>query len=80
VLKARVVGNVITLYVNGVEKARAVDDTHTSGNPGIGMFLECPKGNGKGTNADYGFKNFTARAIEGAKEQPSKAEPASPVK
>jgi hypothetical protein len=74
VLKARVVGNVITLYVNGVETLRAVDDTHTSGNPGIGMYLECPNGNGKGTNADYGFKNFTARAIEGAKEAPAKAE------
>ena len=68
VLKARAVGNVITLYVNGVEKLRAVDDTHTSGNPGIGMYLECPKENGKGTNDDYGFKNFTARAIDGTKE------------
>jgi len=63
ILKASVVGNVITLYVNGVERARATDDTFKTGNPGIGIYLECPRGRGVGTNADYGFKNFTARAI-----------------
>jgi hypothetical protein len=63
ILKASAVGNVITLYVNGVEKARAVDDTYKTGNPGIGEFLQCEKGHGKETNANYGFRNFTARAI-----------------
>ena len=63
VLKASIVGNVITVYVNGVEKARATDDTHKTGNPGIGMYLECAKKDGVGTNANCGFKNFTARAI-----------------
>ena len=66
VIKARVVGNVITLYINGVEKLRVTDDTHKTGNPGIGEFLECPKGHGIGTNKDFGFKNFTARAISPA--------------
>jgi hypothetical protein len=65
-LKASVVGNVITVYVNGVEKARVKDDTHKTGNPGIGLFLECPAGRGVGSNADYGFTSFTARAIAAA--------------
>ncbi|MCE5271493.1 hypothetical protein LLH00_09455 [bacterium] len=64
ILKARVVGNVITVYVNGVEKARAVDDTFKTGDPGIGHFLGGKNGHGKGTNADFGFAGFTARSIE----------------
>jgi hypothetical protein len=63
ILKASVVGNVITLYINGIEKARVTDDTHKTGNPGIGEFLECVKGHGIGTNKDFGFKSFTARGI-----------------
>ena len=34
ILKASAVGNVITLYVNGVEKLRAVDDTYPDGKSG----------------------------------------------
>jgi len=64
ILKARVVGNVITVYVNGVEKARAVDDTFRTGDPGIGHFLGCNNGRGKGSNADFGFAGFTAQAIK----------------
>ena len=70
ILKASVIGNVITLYVNGVEKARVKDDTHKTGNPGIGIYLECPNGHGVGSNADYGFKSFTARGIRGAGSKP----------
>ena len=66
ILKASIVGNVITVYVNGVEKAQVKDDTHKTGNPGIGVFLECNKGRGLGSNADFGFKNFTAKGIGGA--------------
>jgi hypothetical protein len=73
-LKATVVGNVITVYVNGVQKAQVKDDTHKTGNPGIGHFLECPKGHGVGTNADFGFKSFTARAIGGGEAKPAASE------
>jgi hypothetical protein len=65
ILKASVVGDVITVFINGVEKARAKDDTHASGNPGIGTFLFCDGGHGVGSNAHFGFKSFTARAVGG---------------
>jgi hypothetical protein len=79
-LKATVVGNVITVYINGVEKARATDDTHKTGSPGIGIFLQCDGGNGVGSNADYGFKSFTARAIKPADEKKVEKDAASPTK
>jgi hypothetical protein len=63
VLKATIVGNVITVYINGVEKARAKDDTHKTGSPGIGFFLQCDGGKGVGSNKNYGFKSFTAKGI-----------------
>jgi len=65
-LKASIVGNVITVYVNGVEKAQVKDDTHKTGNPGIGTFLQCDGGRGVGSNKDFGFRNFTARGIGGS--------------
>jgi hypothetical protein len=66
-LKASVIGNVITVYVNGVQKAQVTDDTFKTGNPGIGEYLSCEKGQGIGTNADFGFAGFTARGIEKGK-------------
>jgi len=66
ILKASIIGNVITVYVNGVEKARVTDDTFKTGNPGIGEFLACNGGQGIGSNADFGFASFTARGIGGA--------------
>ncbi len=62
-LKASIVGNVITVWINGVEKARVADDTFKTGNPGIGEFLACDRGQGKETNSDFGFTGFTARGI-----------------
>jgi len=47
-------------YVNGVEVIRATDATYTGGNPGIGFWLLARRGEGRGTNADYGFSAFTA--------------------
>jgi hypothetical protein len=61
-LKASVVGNVITVYINGVKKAQATDDTFKTGNPGIGIFLQCDGGQGIGSNSDFGFSSFTAKA------------------
>jgi hypothetical protein len=63
ILKASIIGNVITVYVNGVEKARITDDTFKTGDPGIGEFLGCERGQGIGSNSDFGFASFTARSI-----------------
>jgi hypothetical protein len=68
VLKASIVGNVITVYINDVKKAQVKDDTYKTGSPGIGEWLWCPKGLGVGSNTDYGFSSFTARGIGGANE------------
>jgi hypothetical protein len=56
VIKATIVGNVITAYLNGVAVARATDSTYANGLPGIGIYLQ---GAG-GLNRDYGFSSFTA--------------------
>jgi len=56
VVKASMVGNVITAYVNGVQVLRASDDTFKSGNPGIGFYIE----GATGVDGDYGFTSFTA--------------------
>jgi hypothetical protein len=68
-LKASIVGNVITVHVNGVEKARVQDDTYKTGNPGIGVFLQCNGRHGVGSNTDFGFTSFTARGIEGTRDR-----------
>ncbi len=69
ILKASVIGNVITVYINGIQKARAIDDTFKTGSPGIGEFLACESGRGVGSNPDFGFASFTARAIGDTNEQ-----------
>ncbi|HVP46764.1 MAG TPA: hypothetical protein VMT32_09280 [Bryobacteraceae bacterium] len=56
VVKATIVGDVITVYINGVQVNQAKDGTYTTGSPGIGFFLECAPG----VNCDYGFSSFTA--------------------
>lgn len=78
ILKASVVGNVITVYVNGVEKARATDDSFKTGDPGIGMYLECGGGRGVGSNSDFGFSSFTARGMGGTNASPSQGKGTAP--
>ena len=58
VVKATIVGKVITAYINGVKVLQATDDTYPGGSPGMGFYLE---GAG-GVNEDYGFTRFTASA------------------
>jgi hypothetical protein len=53
VVKAIIVGNVISAYKNGVLMGQATDNTFTSGNPGMGF-------NEQSYNGDYGFSSFTA--------------------
>ena len=54
-LKASIVGNVITVYVNNKQVAQATDSTFSTGSPGIGFF----RGN-CGTGIDFAFSNFSA--------------------
>jgi hypothetical protein len=56
VVKATMIGNKITVYLNGVVIAEAWDRTFTSGSPGIGFFLQADTG----LNKDYGFTSFSA--------------------
>ena len=63
VFKATIVGNIITAYINGVQKAQVTDYWYATGHPGMGFYLGhdnsaiCA-----GTNAGYGFSNYTAVA------------------
>jgi hypothetical protein len=52
VVKATIVGNVISAYKNGVLIGQATDNTYTAGNPGFGFNL--------GVNGDYGYTNYSA--------------------
>jgi hypothetical protein len=70
IVRASIVGNVITVYINGVEKTRATDDTFKTGNPGIGEFLACDSGQGIGSNSEFGFSSFTARGLGGTNGSP----------
>jgi hypothetical protein len=55
-VRATIIGNVITAYINGVPMAQATDTTFKTGSPGVGFNLHgCT-----GTNGDYGFTKFTA--------------------
>jgi len=60
VVKATIVGDVITAYLNGVEVGTATDATYATGSPGMGMNLETGDASCLGTNGDYGFTHFMA--------------------
>lgn len=59
--RATVVGNVITVYVNDIERATVVDSAITSGNPGIGFWRGL---GGCGSFGDFGFTSFAASSID----------------
>jgi hypothetical protein len=56
VVKATMVGNAITAYINGVQVLQATDDTFKSGDPGMGFYID----GATGVNAEYGFTSFMA--------------------
>ena len=56
VVKASMIGNVLTVWINGVQVVQLTDDKFKSGNPGIGYYLE----GATGVIGDYGFTNFMA--------------------
>jgi len=55
VVKATIVGNKITTYINGVAKFSVTDSTFSNGAPGMGFYLQ-----GSGVTSNYGFTKFTA--------------------
>jgi len=57
VIKATIVGNVITTYINGVQMLQVTDNTFTSGAPGIGFYVEGTTG---AVDGDYGLTSFKA--------------------
>ncbi|MGO8792583.1 MAG: hypothetical protein ACLQVL_35065 [Terriglobia bacterium] len=56
VVKATMIGNVLTIYINGVQMVQVTDNTFTSGNPGLGFFIW----GATGVNGDFGFSSFMA--------------------
>jgi len=54
VIKATIVGNVITTYINGVLMARASDSTFKTGQPGISFFVRPG-----GSNALLGITSYS---------------------
>ena len=65
VVKATIVGNTITAFINGAQVLQVTDATYNAAycsthtcNPGIGFYLQ--NGSGAGNNAHFGFSSFTA--------------------
>ena len=56
VVKATMIGRILTVYINGVQKIQLSDDKFASGNPGVGYYLE----GATGVIGDFGFSNFMA--------------------
>jgi hypothetical protein len=56
VVKATMVGNVLTVYINGEQMVQVTDNKFKSGNPGMGFYLE----GATGVMRDYGFSSFMA--------------------
>ena len=58
IIKATIVGDLITVYRNGKQVNQARDKTFPTGNPGIGFFLQ---GGPPALNPDFGFSAFSAQ-------------------
>ena len=65
IVKATIVGNVITAYINGLQVVQGTDSTFANGNPGMGFYVHGISG----ANADFGFTTFSAS--DGAGSLPS---------
>ena len=70
VFEATIVGNTITAYINGLQKAQVTDTgvggfgPWLTGSPGMGFYLgHANSAICAGTNTGYGFANYTAVAI-----------------
>lgn len=68
IIKAQIVGSLITVFFNGVQVGSVSDSTWTTGNPGIGFYSDDASGT---QNSRFGFTAFTAR--DDATRAPPKA-------
>ena len=60
VISAKMVGNVITAYKNGVVMGSASDNTYADGAPGMGFNLANAPAGCPGSNDKYGYTQFSA--------------------
>jgi len=58
VVKAAVIGNTITAYINGVPMLEATDSRWTDGQPGMGFFKRTG-----GRNSDFAITSYTAARL-----------------
>lgn len=58
VISASIVGDTITIWINGIQVLQGKDplNRYTTGNPGMGFYYQ----GSNGSDSDYGFANFTA--------------------
>ena len=56
VVKATIVGNTITAYINGVQVNQVADSTFAGGSPGMGFYLS----GAPGLNGEFGLTTFAA--------------------
>jgi hypothetical protein len=56
VVKASMIGNILTVHINGVRIIQLSDDKFANGNPGVGYYLE----GAAGVIGDFGFSSFMA--------------------
>jgi hypothetical protein len=72
---ATITGDLIIAYYNGAEIMRATDATYTTGNPGIGFFIQSNQNNGT-----MGFTSYSASALGSSEVSTQEAlEPAQHV-
>ena len=70
VIKATIVGKVITAYINGVDKLQATDSKYSSGSPGVGFNYTQNAGCTGAVRANYGLTSFTAEDAGSVSEPP----------
>jgi hypothetical protein len=58
-VSAKIVGNVITTYVNGAQINSTTDSVWTDGNPGMGFWRGAPST----PQNDFGFTSFSATSL-----------------
>jgi hypothetical protein len=59
VVKAHIIGNVITVFFNGSQVNQATDSTWVTGQPGMAFW----KGSSSGPNTALGFSSYTATSL-----------------
>ena len=62
VVKATILGNTISAYINGTLVLQGTDSAFSSGNPGLGFYNE---GGTPANNSEFGFTSFRAEEIPG---------------